>query len=115
MASASTGLHRVSVRLIHSGATSSVHSPPPCGEGLGVGVHMKEREPPPPTPPPHSQRKSAARGGGEYIESAAPIRDAANGEREFHCVCCAVVHRPHRLIFQIEPVRDGGRKVQVFR
>src|SRR6185312_9081431 len=51
MASASTGLHRVSVRLIHSGATSSVHSPPPYGEGLGVGVHMKEREPPPPTPP----------------------------------------------------------------
>src|SRR6185312_10523297 len=57
-------------------AANSIHSPPPCGEGLGVGVNFqtdKGRKCPTPNPSPHSQRRRAARGGGEYIESAAPF------------------------------------------
>ena len=33
-------LKRIPVELIHNGATSSVCSPPPCGEGLGVAVRV---------------------------------------------------------------------------
>jgi hypothetical protein len=54
----------VPTRLMHNGATISVNSPPPCGEGLGVGVaqlfaggairHLHCITPSPPLP----QRKS---------------------------------------------------------
>src|SRR5262245_5592155 len=42
----------------NTSAADSVHSPPPCGEGLGVGVVVwgnisaSPHHPPPPTPPP---------------------------------------------------------------
>jgi 2,5-diketo-D-gluconate reductase B len=51
-------------------ATNLLDSPPPCGEGLGVGVHLKvpKRRAPTPSPCPHSQRECAARGGGEHAE-----------------------------------------------
>src|SRR5262249_12916645 len=44
-------------KLMHNGATDSVRSPPPCGEGLGAGVmpndeFMPHRATPLPTPPP---------------------------------------------------------------
>src|SRR5262245_50168581 len=47
----------VSLCLMHGGATNSVCSPPPCGEGLGVGVVRRGicvpyRITPLPSPPP---------------------------------------------------------------
>ncbi len=33
-------LEHVAAKLMHNGATNSVCSPPPCGEGLGVGVRV---------------------------------------------------------------------------
>src|SRR5215470_13392675 len=41
-------LEHVRLCLKHVGATCSVCSPPPCGEGLGVGVHQRITARPPP-------------------------------------------------------------------
>src|SRR5215467_5960463 len=41
-------LEHVRLCLKHVSATYSVCSPPPCGEGLGVGVHQRITARPPP-------------------------------------------------------------------
>ncbi|TMJ88787.1 MAG: hypothetical protein E6G76_09605 [Alphaproteobacteria bacterium] len=46
--------HRDSLVLLRDHAAYSVCSPPPCGEGLGVGVHQRITARPPP-------RRSAAK------------------------------------------------------
>ena len=52
-----------SLSLKHNGAQHSVCSPPPCGEGLGVGVVRRgaigasRKDPPSPSPPPQGGRE----------------------------------------------------------
>src|ERR1700724_2111564 len=71
-------LERFPMRLTHSAATYSVRSPPPCGEGLGVGVvccgllmHASRTTTTTPLP----------QGGREQTECAAPLCVNDNGKR----------------------------------
>src|SRR4051794_20447043 len=73
-------LEHVPLRLIHYRATNSVCSPPPCGEGLGVGVlefgTVLHPHHPPPQPSPTSARLRASStryGGREQTSRVAPL------------------------------------------
>src|SRR5262249_50977090 len=89
-------------------AAYSVHSPPPCGEGLGVGVVVwgnvsASPHHPLPNPPPQ--------GGREQTEFAARADSISHEYARLRCVSCFTLGRADALYGwrRHRAIGDGGR------
>ncbi|NEW90129.1 hypothetical protein DU475_23080, partial [Rhodopseudomonas sp. WA056] len=83
-------------------------SPPPCGEGSGVGVHIGSFASghPPPRPSPQGGREQAGARGAAHraIESSHPLDDGGSA----HAAADAQRHQRGRLAGALQLVEHGA-------